>query len=200
MIILLSIYKAFSERILNGTKTIEIRKSMPGEVKYPIICLLYETKKERGSGKVVGYFTCNRIEKTNIFNCFERFNNDNETVRNQISNMSTVPMNNIFEYASNVQSIYLYFIDKYKRFDIPVSLKTYDIDYPPVSWRKVNVQKKYVLKIKDDVNLYCPHCGNVLDSEFNNMEQCSMCGLFSCLENCRYVDSKYIRKLKDNIK
>lgn len=140
MVILLSIYKVFSDQILNGSKTIEIRKTMPRDVEYPLICLLYETKEKGGSGEIVGCFTCNRIEKTSIFNCFEKFNDNNKMLRAQVSKMAALSVDDIFGYARNSQSIYLYYIDKYMKFKKPISLKRCGITYPPVSWRKLDIQ------------------------------------------------------------
>ena len=140
MVILLSIYKVFSEQIFNGTKTIEIRKTMPRDVEYPLICLLYEAKKGGGSGKVVGCFICNRIEKTNVFSCYEKYDFSNEAKRAQISKMSALSIDDIFGYAKHTKNIYLYYIDKRMKFKKPVSLKRCGLDYPPVSWRKLKIK------------------------------------------------------------
>ncbi len=84
MSILLSIKQKYCELIANGKKTIEIRKTCP-KIETPFKCYIYETKAinrnsiivdldgdmpttySRGRGKVIGEFTCDKIEKIKIF-------------------------------------------------------------------------------------------------------------------------------------
>ena len=53
---LMSIKKEFSDKIFSGGKTIEVRRTIPKEITYPIKSYLYETKGGQGEGKVIGYF------------------------------------------------------------------------------------------------------------------------------------------------
>ena len=77
--ILISIQPKWVEKITNGEKTIEIRKSRP-KIKTPFKCYIYETQGEyktetgifaygielkgtkKGKGKVIGEFVCDEIE------------------------------------------------------------------------------------------------------------------------------------------
>lgn len=60
--VLISIAPEWCEKILNGEKTIEVRKSAPKEL--PIKAYIYETKgsSKKGRGKVIGEFICNNVE------------------------------------------------------------------------------------------------------------------------------------------
>ena len=74
--VLISIRPKWTEKIANGEKTIEVRKSAPKEV--PFKCYIYETQGQYvkfthgahtkygyGRGKVIGAFICDRIEMVN---------------------------------------------------------------------------------------------------------------------------------------
>ena len=72
--VLISIRPKWTEKIANGEKTIEVRKTAPQEV--PFKCYIYETKGQYvkfthgahtkygyGRGKVIGAFICDKVEK-----------------------------------------------------------------------------------------------------------------------------------------
>lgn len=62
--ILMSIRAPFSNLILRGEKTLEIRKGAPKAIREgPLCVLLYESKREGGRGKIVGWFTCRSIRR-----------------------------------------------------------------------------------------------------------------------------------------
>jgi predicted transcriptional regulator len=60
--VLISIRPEWCEKILNGEKIIEVRKSTPKEL--PIKAYIYEAKgsSKKGRGKVIGEFICNNVE------------------------------------------------------------------------------------------------------------------------------------------
>lgn len=72
--ILISIQPKFCEKIANGEKTIEVRKTKP-KIETPFKCYIYCTKAKKesektcfdkytcviGNGKVIGEFVCDRI-------------------------------------------------------------------------------------------------------------------------------------------
>ena len=75
--VMISIQPKWVEKIVNGEKTIEVRKTAPKEV--PFKCYIYETKGQYvkfthgahtkygyGRGKVIGAFICDRIEMVNV--------------------------------------------------------------------------------------------------------------------------------------
>jgi predicted transcriptional regulator len=53
--ILISVRPEWAEKILNGEKTIEVRKTAP-TCKLPMPCYVYETKNGGGRGAIVGVF------------------------------------------------------------------------------------------------------------------------------------------------
>lgn len=65
--VLISIRPKWCEKIVNGDKTIEVRKTRP-KMNTPFKCYIYCTKSDdanrlRGSqGKIIGEFTCDRID------------------------------------------------------------------------------------------------------------------------------------------
>ena len=65
--VLISIRPKWCEKIVNGNKTIEVRKTRP-KMDTPFKCYIYCTKSDdanrlRGSqGKIIGEFTCDRID------------------------------------------------------------------------------------------------------------------------------------------
>lgn len=73
--VLISIRPEWCEKIVGGKKTIEVRKTRP-KLETPFKCYIYETQGKsdtpwidedghmifRGRGKVVGEFTCDRVE------------------------------------------------------------------------------------------------------------------------------------------
>lgn len=74
--VLISIQPKWCEKICNGEKTIEVRKSAP-KCEVPFKCYIYETKGEtetpwvdedghfiyKGRGQVVGEFICDKVDK-----------------------------------------------------------------------------------------------------------------------------------------
>ena len=54
--VLISIRPEWCEKIINGRKTIEVRKTRP-KMNPPFKCYIYKC----GSGKVIGEFLCNQI-------------------------------------------------------------------------------------------------------------------------------------------
>ena len=74
--VMISIQPKWVEKIVNGEKTIEVRKSAPKEV--PFKCYIYETQGQYvkfthgahtkygyGRGKVIGEFICDKVEMVN---------------------------------------------------------------------------------------------------------------------------------------
>ena len=77
--VLISIQPKWCEKICNGEKTIEVRKTAP-KCEVPFKCYIYETKGEtetpwvdedghfiyKGRGQVVGGFVCDKVDKFNL--------------------------------------------------------------------------------------------------------------------------------------
>ena len=77
--VLISINPKWCEKIANGEKTIELRKTIPS-IERQFRCYIYETKRKQiervdgceltyhGRGKVIGEFVCDDIDKVHVFN------------------------------------------------------------------------------------------------------------------------------------
>lgn len=83
--ILMSIHPKWCEKIFNGEKTIEVRKSYPS-IPTPFTVYVYETKGKtkywsqpmpmpytEGRGKVIGSFVCDRIDEYTFSNYEARY-------------------------------------------------------------------------------------------------------------------------------
>ena len=82
--ILISIHPKWCEKIASGKKTIEVRKTAPKEV--PFKAYIYCTKSRENniykrykvedtkSGKVIGEFICNKVDKYNFHEGLTEFN------------------------------------------------------------------------------------------------------------------------------
>lgn len=131
--ILISIRPEWCDQILNGYKTLELRKSRPKQ-EPPYRCYIYESgmyipsyMQDRYAGRyqpgsVVGYFTCDYIlrhcESENI-----------ETAEAQ----SRVSREGILRYAKHGEVYGLHIIDLTK-FPKPITLREVGLRRAPQSW------------------------------------------------------------------
>lgn len=158
--ILMSIKPMWLEKILNGEKTIEIRKTMP-KCELPIDVYLYCSKskpylkhdwfsgyflgllpnvlKNDLNGKVVGKFTLNKVDEI-------PFDYD-EHIR--IYDKCCVDMEDLISYSKS-KTLYALHIDNLEIFDKPKELsefKHYSDDFlvpitrPPQNWQYVEVEE-----------------------------------------------------------
>ena len=134
--ILMSIKPQWVEKILNGEKTIEIRKTLP-KCDLPIDVYIYCTKDKkyanlinRGgflTGMVVAKFTLNKVEKF--------YNLDNIML-----GMAYLNQKQIHEYMHGKECAYAWHIDNLEIFDRPKPLQPFfDLDRPPQSWCYIEV-------------------------------------------------------------
>ena len=139
--VLISIRPEWCEKIINGRKTIEVRKTLP-KMDTPFKCYIYCTagrpdlnipiSQERlmrdyletgsmksmncplGNGKVIGEFTCNRV--TNLFSN-SRFWLDEDDVLHTC--LSAAEMR---KYANGAHGLYGWHISNLKIYDTPKEL------------------------------------------------------------------------------
>ena len=141
--ILISIKPKWVAKILNGEKTIEIRKSIP-KCNLPIDVYIYCTKDKkyanlvnRGgflTGMVVAKFTLNKTQEI-------RF--DNKEIQKQASLTEEELFDYLFidePYHEDMHKGYAWFIDNLEIFDKPRTLQPFfDLDRPPQSWCYIEV-------------------------------------------------------------
>lgn len=135
--VLISIRPEWCEKIINGRKTIEVRKTRP-KMNPPFKCYIYKC----GNGKVIGEFTCNRV--TNLFSN-SRFWLDEDDVLHTC--LSAAEMR---KYANGARGLYGWHISDLRVYDHPRDLWEFTglretrfgwepvpITRPPQSWRYV---------------------------------------------------------------
>lgn len=213
--IMISIRPEFVEKILNGEKTIEIRKTKP-KIELPCKVYIYCTKAkptlqyfynwgnykpisehstwadgrtinvgEYGNGKVVAEFTLNEIEKFDI-PYPAYFDYVNDKLKH-ITVGSCLTLNDLHRYLKN-DSGYAWHIDDLKIYDKPKELSEFkkDLDCDDYPCNK------------GGKNSDCKYC------YYDNSEGCWACGIDFDGEHCIYKTIKrppqswcYIEELED---
>lgn len=141
--ILISVKPKYVAKILNGEKTIEIRKSIP-KCNLPIDVYIYCTKDKkyanlvnRGgflTGMVVAKFTLNKTQEI-------RF--DNKEIQKQACLTEEELFDYLFinkPYHEDMHKGYAWHINNLEIFDKPRPLQPFfDLDRPPQSWQFIEV-------------------------------------------------------------
>ena len=126
--VLISIKPKWCELIASGRKTIEVRKSRP-KLKTPFKCYIYQTNLKRGTGKVVGEFICDEIDKIRVF--------ENGTVQfwmlNNLHN-SCIEYDELADYIGWGKQGYGWHISDLKIYDTPKKLNEFRSWQPSVEW------------------------------------------------------------------
>ena len=134
--VLLSIRAKYCERIANGKKTVDVRKTRP-KIKPPFKCYIYCTKRfDKGHGtdgyfqgkycgKVIGEFICDTmiIDRTLGYN--DLFNA-----------MACLDVGDIAAYCLN-DPMYGWHISDLVIYDEPKELSEFGLKRPPQSWNYV---------------------------------------------------------------
>lgn len=131
--ILMSIRAPFADLILQGKKTLEIRKSAPKAIREgPLCVLLYESKWEGGRGKIVGWFTCRDICR--LWGESER----------EVCEKACLESWQLRRYASesrrDVAQLYAWQVEDATELVEPVPLTKAAAACPPQSWRTLDIQ------------------------------------------------------------
>ncbi len=144
MSLIMSIHKQYCDAILSGTKTIELRKSAPSDIKLPFKVYMYETLQKGGCGKLVGEFICSEIIKTDLFSIVNRYLNKTEDnlLRTEYAKKICLSLEDIYTYAGNHKFLYLYKIEKYRKYNSPINLSELGLRNAPISWQIYRKEKK----------------------------------------------------------
>ncbi len=150
--VMLSIRPEWCEKILNGKKTVEIRKTRPN-LETPFKCYIYETlgktyrrkvftgetlRSSEGRGRVICEFVCNRIEN---------FRAESIVFTSEVRSKSCVPVSDLVNYG-NGNHLFAWHISNLVIYDRPKELSQFFVesnattDYPmlkqmtrpPQSW------------------------------------------------------------------
>ena len=131
--ILMSIRAPFAALIFQRKKTLEIRKSAPKAIREgPLCVLLYESKRDGGRGKIVGWFTCRSIRR--LWGESER----------EICEKACLESWQLRRYASesrrDVAQLYAWQVEDATELAEPVPLAKAAAPCPPQSWRTLEPQ------------------------------------------------------------
>lgn len=131
--ILMSIRAPFAALIFQRKKTLEIRKSAPKAIREgPLCVLLYESKRDGGRGKIVGWFTCRSIRR--LWGESER----------EICEKACLESWQLRRYASesrrDVAQLYAWQVEDPTELAEPVPLAKAAAPCPPQSWRTLEPQ------------------------------------------------------------
>lgn len=125
--ILISIRPEWVKKILNGKKTIEIRKTMP-KCDLPIDVYIYCTKdngKNNFNGKVVAKFTLNKIEMFAVyFPYLKSYFKDIRKKLQHIIDSSCLSLKEMYEYAP-YKNLYAWHVDNLEIFDKSLELHNF---------------------------------------------------------------------------
>ena len=123
--VLISIRPKWCEKIANGEKTIEVRKTRPN-LPTPFKAYIYcsqgnDARRLRGSwGKVIGEFTCDRIFPINVF--------DNGSIQNWLfehMERSCLTYEELADYIGNGKTGYGWHISNLRIYDQPRELTAF---------------------------------------------------------------------------
>ena len=136
-VVLISLRPEWCEKIINGQKTTEVRKTHPN-MNPPFKCYIYEC----GNGKVIGEFTCNRV--TNLFSNSRFWLDEGDVLHTCLSAAE------MRKYANGARGLYGWHISDLRVYDHPRDLWEFTglretkfglapgpITRPPQSWRYV---------------------------------------------------------------
>ena len=149
--VLISIRPKWVEKIANGEKTVEVRKTAP-KCEVPFKCYIYETK-----GKVIGEFICDKVfllhpytydggnadlRHRKLIQTFEGSSKENEILA-----ATCLPQDEMFDYIGAGNYGYGWHISDLKIYDKPKELSefftpmgkrpSYMVERPPQSWQYV---------------------------------------------------------------
>ena len=173
--VLISIRPKWCEKIVNGKKTIEVRKTRP-KLQTPFKCYIYctlpmyphedfiETDYPKpqfyGGGKVIGEFTCNRV--TNLFSNSRFWLNEDDILHTCLSAAE------MRKYANGANGLYGWHISSLKIYDTPRELSEFtracrykNDDRSCPSRRVACSYQKYDYNSDGSINLV--ECGRTLE-------------------------------------
>lgn len=120
--VLMSMKPEWWEKILDGEKTLEIRKTHPQNerLEWPVTVLVYVS----GTGAVQGQFLCPREVSYRTMQDLEK--------------MSCVPREDLLKYAKG-RRLSGWIVQSPEKFDAPSPLAEFGLDRPPMSWQYVEI-------------------------------------------------------------
>ena len=134
--VMISIQPKWVEKIANGEKTIEVRKTAPKEV--PFKCYIYETKGQYvkfthgahtkygyGRGKVIGEFICDNVYSIKNRGSSFSVADEEQSVTNEIARQSCLYYDDMVSYFGNKDG-FGWHISDLKIYDKPRELSEFN--------------------------------------------------------------------------
>lgn len=151
--VLLSIKKEHAANVYAGTKTVELRKSVPNfnpndydPAKYPIRVYLYETRGSGGPGRITGFFDCPSFLGIKL-------QSETKRIPQGLVEDAQVSEEYIREYAGD-SWIYAWDVKNANRLTAPVALEELGMDRPPQSWQYLGELACTILKMETPRSLW----------------------------------------------
>lgn len=135
--VLLAIHPRWSNLILDGHKTIEIRKSRPN-LELPFKVYMYETRRGGGRGMIVGEWVCDMI---NNLVCCDKGPHDYDHKKDV--DIETCLSKDEFLAYTHGDIAYGWRVSGVERYDIPLLLSVFGLRRPPQSWGYVEEIEVY---------------------------------------------------------
>lgn len=139
--VLLPIRRQHAANIYAGTKTVELRKTVPrfdpgnyNPAKYPFRVYMYESKADGGAGAITGFFSCPGYLGT----CGQYMED--------MAQRAQVSMDYLLEYAAGGW-VYGWEAREPTRLPEPVALSAIGIDRAPQSWRYLGTDACTILEV-----------------------------------------------------
>lgn len=132
--ILMSIRVPYARLILEGKKTLEIRKTRPnkGPAGHDLQVLLYEGKRDGGRGLIVGTFRCRAIHSLRKLDLQE------------VCDKACLDNAELYQYAAStgrdIRDLWAWVVEEPVTFREPWPLRSLHIYCPPQSWRTIQAQ------------------------------------------------------------
>jgi len=136
--VLISIRPKWTEKIANGEKTIEVRKTAP-KCEVPFKCYIYETKGQYvkfthgahtkygyGRGKVIGEFICDKVYSIKNRGSSFSVADEEQSVTNEIARQSCLYYDDMVSYFGNKDG-FGWHISDLKIYDKPKELSEFCI-------------------------------------------------------------------------
>ena len=143
MNVMMSIKPEWCKRIINGEKTIEVRKTKPEQIETPFTVYVYATFGgenwfsfgKQKSGHVIGKVTCDKVVRYDIpYSVYW------EETSSELLEKSCIPYMQLQRYAREQNYVYGWHIRDFENWDIPLSVREFInskgnvFKKPPQSW------------------------------------------------------------------
>lgn len=137
--LLISIKRPHTDHIFAGTKTVELRRTVPryqpdGQpIQYPLRAWVYESKDGDGAGAIVGCFLCRGYAGTKGEHLLE------------MAERAQVTMQQLRQYAGDGW-VYGWNVDSPTKLAEPVPLGKIGLKHPPQRWRYLDTEAAKILQ------------------------------------------------------